>query len=183
MAVMINEEKNRTKAREVNEMIERLTSIDWYSQAGVIEDTAADYVHQFMKALGVTEYELKWLAKEQVPSIVPSLSFSDSVFWDVVKEVPDQLKAKIDQQDQQALLEKTVEIVPEAVFHGAFKKAFSTFEDEKTIQYLIGHAMYISVMACSAVLADEFSAFEPIVQLLEAGHLPLGPQGNNFYLL
>ncbi|OLN21232.1 hypothetical protein BTO30_15965 [Domibacillus antri] len=183
MTVMINEEKHGTKAQEVNEMIERLTSIDWYHQAGVQEETAADHVHQFMKELGVTEYELKWLTKEEAPSVVPSLSLNDSAFWEVLKDIPDRLKAKIDQNEQQQLLETTVDLVPEAVFHGAFAKAFSVFKDEKTVQFLVGHAMYISVMACSAVLADEIQLFEPVIELLEAGHLPLGPQGNTFYLL
>lgn len=183
MAVILNEEKHGMYAREVNEMIERLMSIEWYKQAGVLDDSAVNHIHQFMNDLEVSDYELKWISKEEVQSVIPRLSFTGSEFWDVVKDLPDQYKAKIVQNGKLPLLEKTVDIVLEAVFHSVFAQAFAIFTDKKTIEFLVGHAMYVSIMACTSVLASEAQAFEPIIQLLEEGHIPLGPEGNTFYLL
>ena len=51
------------------------------------------------------------------------------------------------------------------------------------MKFLVGHAMYVSVLACAAELAEEKNVFLPIIELIEMGHVPLGPEGNAFYLL
>ncbi|MGG0790803.1 hypothetical protein ABE132_19260 [Peribacillus simplex] len=183
LAGIINEEKYGTDARSANEMIERLTSIDWYSQAGVKCNEAEKKVEQFMSAIGVSEYKIKWLSAAQVLETVSQLSFESSTLWEVLKELPDQLKEKIDAAGNEKLLADIVDKVPEAVFHGAYKQAFNVFRDEKAIKFLVGHAMYISVLACTAELAGEENPFSFIVELLADGHLPLGPEGNTLYLL
>lgn len=183
LAGIINEEKYGTDARSANEMIERLTSIDWYAQAGIKCEDAEKKVAQFMSAMDVSEYKIKWLSIEQVSETVSQLSFENSSLWDVLKELPDQLKEKIDSDGNEKLLADIVDKVPEAVFHGAYKQAFNVFKDEKVIKFLVGHAMYISVLACASELAGEENPFSFIVELLAEGHLPLGPEGNTFYLL
>ncbi|MFE4428921.1 hypothetical protein ACFRH9_17765 [Peribacillus butanolivorans] len=183
LAGIINEEKYGTDARSANEMIERLTSIDWYSQAGVKCNEAEKKVEQFMSAIGVSEYKIKWLSAAQVSEAVSRLSFENSILWEVLKDLPDQLKEKINAAGNEKLLADIVDKVPEAVFHGAYKQASNVFRDEKAIKFLVGHAMYISVLACTAELASDVNPFSYIVELLEDGHLPLGPEGNTFYLL
>ncbi|KON69290.1 hypothetical protein AKG34_11295 [Peribacillus butanolivorans] len=183
LAGIINEEKYGTDARSANEMIERLTSIDWYSQAGVKCNEAEKKVEQFMSAIGVSEYKIKWLSAAQVSEAVSRLTFESSILWEVLKDLPDQLKEKIDAAGNEKLLADIVDKVPEAVFHGAYKQALNVFRDEKAIKFLVGHAMYISVLACTAELTGDVNPFSYIVELLEDGHLPLGPEGNTFYLL
>ncbi|KQU21440.1 hypothetical protein ASG65_22190 [Bacillus sp. Leaf13] len=183
LAGIINEEKYGTDARSANEMIERLTSIDWYSQAGVKCNEAEKKVEQFMSAIGVSEYKIKWLSAAQVSEAFSRLSFESSILWGVLKDLPDQLKEKINAAGNEKLLADIVDKVPEAVFHGAYKQALNVFRDEKAIKFLVGHAMYISVLACTAELAGDVNPFSYIVELLEDGHLPLGPEGNTFYLL
>ncbi|MFE4239605.1 hypothetical protein [Peribacillus butanolivorans] len=183
LAGIINEEKYGTDARSANEMIERLTSIDWYTQAGVKCNEAEKKVEQFMSAIGVSEYKIKWLSAAQVSEAVSRLSFESSILWEVLKDLPDQLKEKINAAGNEKLLADIVDKVPEAVFHGAYKQALNVFRDEKAIKFLVGHAMYISVLACTAELAGDVNPFSYIVELLEDGHLPLGPEGNTFYLL
>ena len=70
-------------------------------------------------------------------------------------ELPNQLKKEIEKAGQVSLLEKAVDTVPQAVFHSAFEKAFQAFGEEKTVSFLVGHAMYIAVLACTAELADK----------------------------
>jgi hypothetical protein len=183
MAVMLSEEKHGTDARSVNEWIERLLAIDWYKQAGQQQEVAVEKVNQFMRALGVNEYEVRWLSKDEVPDAIRRLTFEGSQLWNILEKLPDQLKAKIKENGNESLLEKIVDVVPEAVFHHAFAGAFHTFDEEKTVQFLVGHAMYVSILVCTAALAEEKNLFLPIVELLEAGYLPLGPEGNTFYLV
>ena len=183
LAGIINEEKYGTDAQSANKMIERLTSIDWYSQAGVKCNEAEKKVAQFMCTIGVSEYKIKWLSTAQVPESVSQLSLESNSIWEVLKELPERLKEKIEAAGNEKLLADIVDKVPEAVFHGAYKQAFNVFMDEKTIKFLVGHAMYISVLACTAELTGEENPFSLIIELLEDGHLPLGPAGNTLYLL
>lgn len=48
------------------------------------------------------------------------------------------------------------------------------------MKFLVGHAMYISTVVCAAELAEEKNVFLPIVELLELGHIPIGPERNYF---
>lgn len=182
MAVMISEENQSTEVHLLNEMIERLISINWYSQAGKQYVEAAEKTVQFIESLGVSRYEVRAVSKEEIPNIIQRLTFNGSELWTVLNEEPDRLKEKIVLSGKEELLQKVVDIVPEAVFHPAFAGAHQTFKDLKTVQFLIGHAMYISVMSCAAVLAGEEELFEPILNIIEAGHIPLGPEGDIFYV-
>lgn len=98
-------------------------------------------------------------------------------------EVPDQLKEKIVRAGNEKLLVDVVDKVPEAIFHGVYKEVFKHFGEEKTVKFLVGHAMYVSVLACAAELAEEKNVLLPIIELIEMGHVPLGPEGNTLYLL
>ncbi len=181
--VLINENKFGSKAQSINDVAERLTAINWYEKAGVKEKETEETFHRFMQALQVNEYDIQWVSKEQVPEIIEKLTFNDSKLWEVLSELPDQLKKDIEKSGQVSLLEKAVDTVPQAVFHAAFEKAFQAFGEDKTVSFLVGHAMYIAVLACTAELADKADLFAALLELLESGHVPLGPEGNTIYLL
>ncbi|MEH7120843.1 hypothetical protein V7128_26060 [Neobacillus vireti] len=183
LAQLINEGKYGVTARSVNELIDKLTSINWYSKAGQNNPDVEGKLARFMSGLGVHHYEIKRITKEQAAETIEKLSFENSELWEVLKELPGQLRKKIDSLGYHQLLIDVVEKVPEAVFHGAYKHAYEAFNEENTIKFLVGHAMYISILACTAELADEKNHIPILVDLLEEGHLPLGPNGNIFYLL
>lgn len=181
--VLINESKFGSKAQSINDVAERLTAINWYEKAGVTEKEAEEAFHRFMRNLQVNEYNIQWVSKEQVLEVISNLTFDNSELWEVLRELPDQLKKGIEVAGQMSLLEKAVDTVPQAVFHAAFEKAFQLFGEGKTVSFLVGHAMYIAVLACTAELADKAELFAPLLELLESGHVPLGPEGNTIYLL
>ncbi|MDF2791494.1 MAG: hypothetical protein K0S80_4596 [Neobacillus sp.] len=183
LAQLINEGKYGETARSVNELIDKLTSINWYSKAGQYNLDVEGKLARFMNGLGVHNYEIKWITKEQVAESIGKLSFENGKLWEVLKELPDEFREKIDSLGNQQLLNDVVDKVPEAVFHGAYKHAYEAFNEADTIKFLVGHAMYISTLACTAELADEKDKISILVDLLEQGHLPLGPNGNTFYLL
>ncbi|MED1556941.1 hypothetical protein [Bacillus paramycoides] len=183
LSQLINEEKYGSGARHANEIIERLTTLDWYVNAGQQNLEAEKKVDRFMSSLNISEYEIRWISRKQLNETIGRLSFEDSTFWEALKEVPDQLKEKIVRTGNEKLLADVVDKVPEAIFHGAYKQVLNIFGDEKAVKFLVGHAMYISVLACATELAEENNLFLPIVELLEGGHLPLGPEGDTFYLL
>ena len=93
------------------------------------------------------------------------------------------MKEKIISVGNEKLLIDVVDKVPETIFHGVYKEAFKHFGEEKVVKFLVGHAMYISTVTCAAELAEEKNMFLPIIELLELGHIPIGPEGNIFYLL
>ncbi|MEI4803561.1 hypothetical protein WAZ07_20325 [Bacillus sp. FJAT-51639] len=183
LSQLINEEKYGSGARSANEMIKRLTTMDWYENVGQQNIEAEKKVDRFMSSLNISEYDIRWISRKQLSETIERLSFEGSAFWEALKEVPDQLKEQIVRAGNEKLLADVVDKVPEVIFHGVYKQAFHIFGDEKAIRFLIGHAMYVSVLACAAELAEGDNAFLSVVELLEAGHLPLGPRGNTFYLL
>lgn len=181
--VMISENKFGSKAQLINGVAERLAAINWYEKAGVKEVKVEETFSRFMQALQVNEFDIQWVSKEQVPDVIGKLTFDYSKLWEVLSQLPDQLKKEIDAAGQAPLLEKAIDTVPQAVFHAAFEKAFQAFDDEKTVSFLVGHSMYIAVLACTAELADKGELFAPLLEMLESGHVPLGPEGNTIYLL
>ncbi|MEH7462317.1 hypothetical protein V7166_09580 [Bacillus thuringiensis] len=183
LSQLINEEKYGSGARSANEMIKRLTDMDWYVNAGQQNIEAEKKMDRFMSSFNISEYDIRWISRKQLSETIGRLSFEGSALWETLKEVPDQLKEKIVRAGNENLLADVVDKVLEAIFHGVYKQAFYIFGDEKAVKFLVGHAMYVSVLACAAELAEGNNAFLPVVELLEAGYLPLGPEGNTFYLL
>lgn len=183
MAVMLNQDQFGLKAQSINGLADRLSKIDWYKNAGYPEEEAEELFGGFMKKLNVSDYEVKWISKEEAADTISKLSFEGSKLWEVLSVLPDVLKKKVDELDQGQLLEKAVDTLPEFVFHFAFEKAFPVFREEKVVSFLTGHAMYITVLAAAAEIAGEGELFAPLIELLENGHVSLGPEGNAIYLL
>ncbi|MDM5433877.1 hypothetical protein QUG02_14480 [Bacillus hominis] len=183
LSQFMNEEKYGFHARSTNGMIERLMTMDWYRNIGQQNLEAEKKIDQFMSSLNVSEYEIKWISRKQLHETIGRISFEENALWGALAEVPDQLKEKIVRVGNEKLLVDVVDKVPEAIFHGVYKEAFEILGEEKTVKFLVGHAMYVSVLACVAELAEEKNVFLPIIELIEMGHVPLGPEGNTFYLL
>lgn len=183
LSQFINEEKYGSHARSTNGMIERFMKMNWYSNIGQQNVEAEKKIDQFMSSLNISEYEIKWISRKQLHETMERISFEGSALWGTLAEVPDRLKGKIVSSGNENLLIDIVDKVPEAIFHGVYKEAFKHFGEETVVKFLVGHAMYISVVACAAELAQEKNVFLPIVELIELGHIPIGPEGNIFYLL
>jgi hypothetical protein len=183
MADIINVADVDLQAKSIDAMVNRLQAIHWGKKAGQQNLEAEEKVIEFMGYLEVNSYEIKWLSKGEVPETIGHLTFEGSEMWESLKEIPDQLSNKIKQAGHEEYLLEIGDRVPELIFHGAYSHLFQQFEEKKTIEYLVGLAMYVSVMACTAELAGEENIFLPIIELVEAGHLPIGPEGNTFYLL
>ncbi len=64
---------------------------------------------------------------------IGTLTFENCTLWDVLEQVPDQLKKKIETLGIIYFLGVLVDKVPEAVFHKAYQQASVHFTDEKTI--------------------------------------------------
>lgn len=183
MAEIINVKDVDLQAKSIDDMVKRLQPIHWGKNAGQQNLETEEKINEFMDLLKVDSYEIKWVSKEAVPEITNHLTFEESDMWESLKGIPDELSNKIKQDGSEKLLLELGDRVPELIFHGAYSHLFPQFEEKKTVEYLVGLAMYVSVMACTAELAGEENIFMPIVELVEAGHLPLGPVGNTFYLL
>lgn len=171
------------KAEQLNEVINKLLETDWYHQAGFKDEEVETYMQTFLKQLNIEEYVFIWTNKQSLKETIENLSFRESTIWEKLKDIPDQLKEKIDANDNKTYLEKLVEFLPEAVFHPAFDNAYKQFKDEKIVQYLTGNAMYLSILICTAQLAGEEKLFEPILRIIEKGHVPVGLKGNEVYLI
>lgn len=167
----------------IDTMVKRLQPIKWGKKAGQQNLEAEEKVIEIMDNLDVNSYEIKWLSIDEVPETIGRLTFEGSEMWEALKGIPDELSGKFKQAGHEKFLLEIGDIVPELIFHGAYSHLFQQFEEKKTIEYLVGLAMYVSVMACTAELAGEENIFLPIVELIEAGHLPIGPEGNTFYLI
>ncbi|MFZ4452680.1 hypothetical protein [Salibacterium aidingense] len=171
----------------VASMMDRLMNIDWFHHVGKEDPQTNNHLKNFMEAIGVDTYQMKWTPRDEVPQMISRLSLENSVLWGRLKNIPDEIKEKVEAAEHETELDELVYHVPELVYHGAFEGAYRMFEDEKTVAFLAGHAMYISVLACAWELADDpegtkENPFHYAVCILEDGHLPLGPIGNTIYL-
>lgn len=183
MTVQFKEETFGPEALSLTDLAEKLTSLDWFSQFGNKDAAVEEQVRQFIETLGVSQFEVKWVSKEEVPATIGKLTFENSDIWQKLKDIPDQFKARIDEKDRNALLESMVDSIPEAVFHPSYSGAFQQMEDEKAIGYLVGNAMYISIMACTAAIAEQTELLEPLLNIVESGHTVLGLAENTIYIV
>ena len=167
----------------IDTMITRLQTIHWGKNAGVQMGEADEKVNCFMDLLNVSSYSIKWLSKAELPETISRLTFEGSELWNVLKEIPERLSQKIRQAGQEKWLFELGDYIPELIFHPSYSHMVELATDKKSIEYLVGVAMYLSVMACTAELAGEGNIFLPIIELLEMGNLPLGLEGNAIYLL
>ncbi|WP_026684256.1 hypothetical protein [Heyndrickxia coagulans] len=183
VAEVISEKKYGSLARSVNEMIARLVSVPWYSNAGRENPYAEQKIKEFATCFGTRKLDVKWISKEKLGDTAKQLTFEGCELWNVLKDIPDQLKVKIDVQGKGKILEDLVYKMPEAIFHRTFDQAYAIFGDRETVQFLIGHAMYIGLLYCLYELAEEENPVSFLLDILEAGNIPLGPDGNIFYLV
>jgi len=183
MSENINVAEADLQTKSIDAMVNRLQAIHWGKKAGQKNLEAEEKVIEFMYDLNVNSYEIKWLSKEEVPEMISRLTFEGSEMWGSLKEIPEELSRKIKEAGHEKYLLDLGDRVPELVFHGAYSHLFQQFEEKKTVEYLVGLAMYVSVMSCTAELAEGKNIFLSIVDLIEAGHLPIGPEGNTFYLI
>ncbi|MFS0575705.1 hypothetical protein AB1K83_08725 [Sporosarcina sp. 179-K 3D1 HS] len=182
MTVQFKEETYGPEALSLTGLAEKLTSLDWFDKIGTTDAAVEQQVRQFVEALGVEQFDVKWVAKEDIAATIGKLTFDNSDVWQVLKDIPDKLKNKIDEKERTALLESMVDALPEAVFHPAYAGAFKQGTEEKAISYLVGNAMYISVMVCTAAIA-EADLFQPLLDIVESGHTVLGLEGNTIYIV
>lgn len=180
MTVIFQED---SKVAHINVIINKLLEANWYHRIGVKNEEIENYMQTFLSQLNVEEYELKWANKENLKEIIELLSFRDSKIWEKLKDIPDTLKEKIDEKNNNSHLEKLVDFLPEAVFHPAFDNAYKYFKDEKIINFLTGNAMYLAILICTAELAGEGELFESLLRIIENGHVPIGIKGNIIYLI
>ncbi|MEK4177490.1 hypothetical protein [Aeribacillus sp. FSL W8-0870] len=176
------------KHERVNQMADRLLNINWYQHVGTIHDDVQNKAEKFLQSLNIENCEIKWISKDEIGNIYDTIRLTNSSLWEALKVLPDRLKEKIDQSGQEEILNEIVYHLPEAVFHEVYKGAFKTFSDESFIRFLVGHAMYISLLACAWELVANINEwgenpFAYLVDILEMGHIPLGSNNQTFYIM
>lgn len=164
------------------QLMEQLSLALWYERAGEVNDQTEERLKQFFSELQVENVDIEWATKEETAQLITEFTFENSAVWDKLKDLPDQLKEKIEKNNKQEQMEDIIDRAPELIYLRTFDRAYELFQDEKLIKYLVVHAMYVSVLACVAALAED-DLFNPIVEMIEEGHIPLGIKENTVYLL
>ncbi|WP_181348084.1 hypothetical protein [Thalassobacillus sp. CUG 92003] len=173
--------------KQVKTLIDRLLNVEWYQHIGTDHVRIEKNLQQFMEAFDLHAYETEWVPLQDVPGTIKSLELEGSQLWDVVKEVPDKISEKGKATGRKDSLDQLVHDIPELVYHGAFAGAYNHFQNQQAVSLLVGHAMYISLLACAwEVVADqsgwEENPFIYLIEIREEGHMPIGPKQNIFYL-
>lgn len=181
--MLLLDENQNVKAESINNIAEKLTSLDWYSSVGQKSEEAERAVSSLLDSLQVDQYELEWVNVNDLAETLDKIRLDGSAVWEKLKDVPDQLKEKIDQLNEVKLLEEVVDIIPEVVFHRAFECAYETFKEEKLVQFFVGQAMYFAVLICAAEIANETELAESFLNVLETGHVPVGPNEKSVYMI
>lgn len=179
--ILLDEKKYSSKA--INELIEKLTTINWYKAVGQKDASAEQALSDLLNTLEVDQYKIEWVNKSDLDETLNKVKLSGSTVWEKLKDLPDQLKEVIEKQDELKLLKSVVDLVPEVVYHRAFECAYDTFKEEGLVQFFVGQAMYFSVLICVAELANQSAFSQKFITLLESGHVPVGPDGNTVYIV
>ncbi|SFK04325.1 hypothetical protein SAMN04487936_106272 [Halobacillus dabanensis] len=174
--------------KRVKTLIDRLINMDWYHQIGTKNVKVEEKLKKFMEAFDLYDYEKEWVSIQEVPDKISNLNLEDTKLWDRLKEVPERINNKGIETGRKDALDLLVSDIPELVYHGSFKGAYRTYQDQKAVSLVVGHALYVSLLACTwEVIADqagwENNPFLYLIDILEEGHLPIGPQQNIFYLV
>lgn len=181
--VILDEKKYSSKAKSINELTEKLTSINWYSQIGKEEQDAEQALSDLLDSLKVDKYEIKWIKEHELNDVLGKIKLSGSPVWDKLKDFPAQLKRVIEDKNEEDLLESVIDIVPERVFHSVFDHAFKTFGKEKLVQFFVGQALYFSILICVSEIAGKSEMSSKFLTLLQTGHVPIGLNGNKIYII
>lgn len=179
MATSVKETGQNNKAYQ---LMDQLSKAKWYENAGKPDNQAVKQLEQFLVNLNVDKYEIQLASKDEARQLISEFTFKDSAVWDKLKDIPDQLKEKIDQVGKNEELNQLVDLMPEAIYLRTFERAYELFEDKKLIEYLVVHGMYLSLLICTGALAED-ELFNPIVDMIEAGNIPFGIKGNTIYVL
>lgn len=176
---------NQALADKVKDIGDRLISAAWFSNAGVIDKAVEDFIQKFLRLMNVDGVEIGWVSKEDLSVIIEKFNFTDNELWEVLKNLPEEMKIKIENNNRLLALEEIVEILPEAVFHPAFAGAFKELGDgdKKIVGFFTGLAMYLSLMITVSVLAGQEDLFIPILSIIESGHVPIGLDRNFVYMI
>ncbi|MEB3101005.1 hypothetical protein [Ferviditalea candida] len=174
----------------VGSLIDRIGKINWLSAAAQTENrvSAEAAIDQFLLSFGMEGYSIHWFDKNELAPFVERMTLRESPLWNRLEEIPQQIRDKAEETGRTAIVLKISENTPTNVFSLAFDAAFREFEEngEKVIQAAAGAMMYIAALACAwETLADldgwKANPFLPLIQVLEAGHWPLGLYGGKFY--
>lgn len=176
----------------VSGLIDRIGKIDWLSSVAKPKDripteTAID---QFLLSFGMDGYSIRWFDKNELAPFVNGMTLRESPLWARLEQIPQEIKDKAEETGRLSVLLQVSENTPFNVFSPAFDAAFREFEEngETVIQAATGSMMYIAALACAwETLADldgwKANPFLPLVDVLEAGHWPVGLYDGQFYVV
>lgn len=167
----------------LSDLVEEFADFDWFGQLGRQSKLAEEKISQFMKAVGVSNYTVEWITRDNMMSVIENMTLEESSIWQELKEIPSQLKKEICQRQQENLLENMADTVLEAVFHPAFKGAYEQVGEKKVLNYLVGNAMYMSILASGMAFAGKADMYESLTEIVKSGHTVLGLEGNTLYLV
>lgn len=181
--MLLDEKTQGSKAGVVNDIIEKLTKTNWYRAVGKKNEGAKQAVQSLLDILDVSDCKIKWVDPKKLADTIDDIRLDGSSVWEKLKELPDQLKMKIDEKGEGELLEAIVDLVPEVIFHRAYECAFDKFKEEKLVKFFVVQAMYFALLICSAEIAGETELAENFLNVIGTGNIPVGPKDNLLFIV
>lgn len=167
----------------MNDIADKILQLPWFDNAGTVNKEIETKVEQFLDELSVNQYEIQWISKNELTDQLNSMSFEDSAVWSALKDIPTIYMEEIQQKEMEEAWKILLNDLPEHLFHVVFEKAYTLYQGEEEVRYLINNAFYVSTLIVLAELVGEKAFANKLSEIIETGNIVVGFEGEKLYLL
>lgn len=183
MSTLMDENIRAKDHHDIEVFIGNLLQVSWFSNKEKGEKQEIELlISTLLKELNVEQFYIEWVGVNELQQAISNMSFSNSMIWGKLIDLPEQLLLEIKRLNYGEHLEKVFDIVPELVFHEAFNGAYEVTNDYEVVKYLTVLAMYCSIILVLAQLSKGEQIVRPLYRIISKGYAPLGIKGNTLFL-
>lgn len=183
MSTLMDENIRAEDHHDIEVFIGDLLQVSWFSHKEKGEKQEIELLmNVLLRELNVEQFHMEWVGAAELKKVISNMSFSKSVIWSKVKDLPQQLLSEINRLNHEERLEKVIDRVPELIFHEAFNRAYEVTNDYEVVKYLTVLAMYCSIILVLAQLSKGEQIVRPLYLIISKGYVPLGIKGNTLFL-
>lgn len=183
MSTLIDKNIRAKVHHDINIFIEDLLKVSWFGHKETGEKKEIErLMNALLRELNVEQFHTEWVGAAELKKVISDMSFSKSIIWNKLKDLPQQLLLEINRLNQKERLEEVIDRVPELVFHEAFNGAYEVTNDYEVVKYLTIVALYCSIILVLAQLSKSEQILVPLYQIISKGYVPLGMKENTLFL-
>ena len=173
------------QAQDLDLLVDKLTATPWFSSPEASKTKAEGIIQNYLAECGIDGLTIRWVNKDQLPSVIPAYELSQDPIWPQLYELPEVIRLAAERKGVSDALSFLLSDVPEYVFHAIYDGAFRTFEQQgaQVIQHAVVTALYITSLSASwTAVCEQANPLEKLLDVCRLGYLPIGVKNGEFLL-